>query len=401
MDYIALSIPVFFLLIALELIYDVSTKKQLFRLNDSLANISCGIGQQVTGIFFKTGIFFSYQYLHTHYAFFQIPNNLFTWILLFIGVDFCYYWFHRLSHEINFILAAHVVHHQSEDYNLTVALRQSWFQGLFSWVFYIPLAIIGFSPVAMLMLMSFNTLYQFWIHTQTIKNIGWFEYIFNTLSHHRVHHGSNNKYIDKNHAGTLIIWDKLFGTFQKEEEEVVYGITTPLQSFNPIWANFQYWQMLIKAARSAKHFTNKIWVFFKPPGWQPKNEHLLGLDSVSLPKYNPIIPNVLAVYAFSQYICVVSLAAVFLFTYMRLSGFELILLSAFILFSIYTLGILFDTNTNKYLFELFRLCLNFIVLYAMQAHISTLIFMVLASVNVMSIAYFFIVRYKSIYYKTA
>ncbi|MBK7390231.1 MAG: sterol desaturase family protein [Bacteroidetes bacterium] len=163
-DYIALSIPIFFLLIGIELLYGVIKKVKLYRLNDSITNISLGIGQQVTGVFMKTALFFGYLYLYENYRIMTLESTVLVWILLFIGVDFFYYWFHRLSHEVNAMWAAHIVHHQSEDYNLSVALRQSWLQSAFSWVFYLPLAILGFEPVMFLTISAFNTLYQFWIH---------------------------------------------------------------------------------------------------------------------------------------------------------------------------------------------------------------------------------------------
>jgi alkylglycerol monooxygenase len=202
-DYIALSIPIFFILIGIELVYSYVKKVQYYRLNDSISNLSQGIGQQLIGIFMKTILFFGYTYLYEHARIFDIPTNIFIWVILFLGVDFLYYWFHRMSHQVNALWAAHVVHHQSEEYNYTVALRQSWFQSWFSWIFYLPLAIIGFDPMLFLTLVAFNTLYQFWIHTKMIGQLGWLEYIINTPSHHRVHHGSNPKYIDKNHGGNF------------------------------------------------------------------------------------------------------------------------------------------------------------------------------------------------------
>ena len=229
-DYIALSIPIFFILIAVELGYAFYKKLNYYRLNDSLANLSQGIGSQLVGIFLKTITFFGYLFIYESWRFYSFPNTIWTWLILFMGVDFFYYWFHRLSHQINALWAAHIVHHQSEEYNLTVALRQSWFQSGFSWVFYLPLAFVGFEPVMFLTVSAFNTLYQFWIHTRAIGDMGFLEWFLNTPSHHRVHHGSNSKYIDKNHAGTLIIWDRLFGTFKVlPREEIVYGVDTHMQ----------------------------------------------------------------------------------------------------------------------------------------------------------------------------
>ena len=266
-SYITLSIPIFFLLIGIELLFGYLKNKKLYRFNDALTNINLGVGQQIVGVMVKGFFFLGYLYLYENRVF-TFENNLLSWVLLFLGVDFFYYWFHRASHEINALWAAHIVHHQSEDYNLSVALRQSWFQGWFSWAFYLPLAIVGFDPIMFVTINSFNTLYQFWIHTTTIKTLGPLEWIINTPSHHRVHHGSNPKYIDKNHAGSLIIWDRMFGTFQKEEEAVVYGITSPLNSWNPFWANLHYWKDLWQLSKKSKGL-DKVLVFLKPPGWQP------------------------------------------------------------------------------------------------------------------------------------
>ncbi|MFC2176296.1 sterol desaturase family protein, partial [Bacteroidota bacterium] len=267
LNYIALSIPIFFLLIGIELLVGFLKHKKLYRFNDAITNINLGIGQQTISIMMKGVLFVGYLFIFEN-RIYTFENNWISWLILFLGVDFFYYWFHRASHEINVLWAAHIVHHQSEDYNLSVALRQSWFQEWFSWMFYLPLALIGFDPVMFVAVSTFNTLYQFWIHTTTIKTLGPLEWIINTPSHHRVHHGSNPKYIDKNHAGSLIIWDKLFGTFAKEEEEPVYGITSPLKSWNPIWANLHYWKELWELAKQSKGL-DKIKVFLKSPGWRP------------------------------------------------------------------------------------------------------------------------------------
>lgn len=274
-SYIALSIPIFFLLIGIELVVGYLKKEKLYRFNDALTNINLGTGQQIVGVMVKGFFFLAYLYLY-ELRIYTFENVWWVWVLLFLGVDFFYYWFHRASHEINALWAAHIVHHQSEDYNLSVALRQSWFQGWFSWAFYLPLAVLGFDPIMFAAMNSFNTLYQFWIHTTTIKTLGPLEWIFNTPSHHRVHHGSNPKYIDRNHAGSLIIWDRMFGTFQKEEEQVIYGITKPLNSWNPVWANLHYWQELYSLAKQARGF-DKVLVFLKPPGWQP--DYLGGFEA--------------------------------------------------------------------------------------------------------------------------
>jgi sterol desaturase/sphingolipid hydroxylase (fatty acid hydroxylase superfamily) len=269
MDAIALAIPFFFLLMGVEMAWSAWSRRKVYRFNDFIANMGCGIGSQVVGAFTKAVIFAAYLLVYQHARLFTLESNALTWVVAFLLVDLLYYWFHRLSHEVNFLWAAHIVHHQSEEYNLSVALRQSWWQGLFSWWFYVPIALLGIHPLVIVTVGAVNTLYQFWIHTKAIGRLGPFEYLFNTPSHHRVHHGSDPKYLDRNHAGTLIIWDKLFGTFQAEEEEPVYGITTPLRTWDPVKANFHYWAELLDLARRSTRWKDKVRVFLKPPGWQP------------------------------------------------------------------------------------------------------------------------------------
>lgn len=358
-DYIALSIPLFFILIGIEVAYSIFKKLDYYRFNDSIANLSQGIGSQLVGIFLKTATFFGYLYLFDNWRIYTFPNTFWTWLLLFLGVDFFYYWFHRMSHEVNALWAAHIVHHQSEEYNLTVALRQSWFQGGFSWVFYLPLAIVGFDPIMFLTVSSFNTLYQFWIHTRTIGKMGPLEWIFNTPSHHRVHHGSNKKYIDKNHAGSLIIWDRMFGTFQAEEEEVVYGITKPLASWNPVWANFHYWYDLFQIAGQTSSVSTKFKVFIKPPGWQPEHE----VDHKSFPnpdnstheKFSPQYNRKLNWYLLTQFLFALSLATLILFTYSQLNTMELVAFTTLVILSLTTCGALLEQRKWLVKFEYFRL----------------------------------------------
>lgn len=390
-SYITLAIPVFFILIGVELLVGILQKRKLYRLNDSVTNLNLGIGQQVVGVLMK-GIFTAgYFWLYENYRFIEdIGNAAWVWVVLFMGVDFFYYWFHRLSHEINALWAAHIVHHQSEDYNLSVALRQSWFQGWFSWAFYLPLAIIGFDPIMFLTLSSFNTLYQFWIHTTTIGKMGPFEWIFNTPSHHRVHHGSNPKYIDKNHAGTLIIWDRMFGTFQEEEEEPVYGITTPLNSWNPIWANFHYWVDLYKSAKKTKKFSDKIKMFLKPPGWYP--EDLGGfqapkeVDKSAYVKYNADNTKRVDSYAFFQFVFTLLSATLILLVYKQMSSLQLVSSAAFIFICLLNLGALFERKSWVYLSEFFRLMLGIFVA-SLFSHLDYF-YILLAVVGVYSVVSF-------------
>lgn len=316
MSLIVYSIPLFFILIGIELLITKMKNLSYYRLNDAVTNLSCGIGSQISGIFLKTLTFIGYTYLYQH-SIWKIENTVLTGVLLFIGVDFFYYWFHRLAHEISFLWGSHVVHHQSEEYNLTVALRQAALQGAFSWVFYLPLAVVGFSPGMFLTVASLQTLYQFWIHTKLINRMpAPFEYIFNTPSHHRVHHGVNPKYIDRNHGGTLIIFDRMFGTFQVEDEEVVYGVTKQTNSWNPLWVNFEYWIDLFKQVFKVSHFTDAVKMLVLMPGWKPAE---LGGNEVPKPvtpqtfhKYDTDIPAGLNYYVLFQFVLVLIGTTLFL-----------------------------------------------------------------------------------------
>jgi alkylglycerol monooxygenase len=270
MSYIVYAIPVFFLLIGLELVVARAQEKDYYSLADSLTDLGCGLVQQLAEVALKTFLFAGYLYLYAHHRLFDVPmSSVAAWVSCLLALDFLYYWFHRKSHEVNAFWAAHVVHHSSEEYNLSVALRQGTFQQAFSWVFYLPLAIAGFPPAMFLTVSSIDTLYQFWVHTRAVGKLGPLEAVLITPSNHRVHHGRNPKYIDRNHGGILIVWDRLFGTYAEEEEEPVYGITTPLRSWNPVWANLHYWATLFADARRAARPLDKVRLFLARPGWRP------------------------------------------------------------------------------------------------------------------------------------
>ena len=318
-NYIHVAIPVFFLLIGIELLVAQLLERAVYRLSDSINDLSCGILDQVLEVFVKTFFFAGYLYLYDHYRLFSVPGGaLWAWGVCFLGVDCLYYWFHRWSHEANAGWAAHIVHHQSEEYNLTVALRQGAFQGAFSWVFYLPLALLGFPPLMFLTLSSANTLYQFWIHTRLVGRLGPLEWFLNTPSHHRVHHGRNPQYIDKNHAGSLIVWDRMFGTFATEKDEPVYGITNPIRSWNPVWAQVHYWVELVGKARRTGRWPDRLRLFWKRPGWQPDD---LGgfvpapeVDRATYHKYDPPAPRGLRLYVLAQFVVVDLATIAFLFS---------------------------------------------------------------------------------------
>jgi len=296
-------------------------------------------------VFAKTALFAGYVLVYERFALFAIdPASVGAWLGAFLGVDFLYYWFHRASHEVNFLWAAHIVHHQSEEYNLSVALRQSAIQQFFSAPFYLPLALIGIPPKLFLAADAADTLYQFWIHTRTVGKLGFLESFLNTPSHHRVHHGSDEKYIDRNHAGTLIVWDKLFGTFQTEEEEPAYGVTRPLATWNPLWANVHYFAELGRVARRTRRWRDKVRIFLKPPGWRPADvpfEPVPYTPTQGL-KYDATPPEALRAYAVSQFLLGLGAAIALLFFESRLSGIESVAIALFAIWSLLDVGGLFD-----------------------------------------------------------
>ncbi|TGM00507.1 sterol desaturase family protein [Leptospira barantonii] len=292
LNLVVLFIPCLFVLIVVEVLYSSYRGIPAYRWNDSLDNLATGISNQIFIVLFHTITIAGYLWIYHHWRIFDLPawpgeplwwmptNDLFgisskfmsfiivafTWIVCLFVYEFAYYWNHRFSHEINFLWAGHIVHHQSEEYNLGVAFRQASFRGLFTWVFYLPLAWIGFPPAVMIFNAQFSLIYQFLIHTKFVSKMPhWFESIFNTPSHHRVHHGRNPRYIDKNYGGMFIFFDKWFGTFEPETETPVYGITTQLKSFNPLWANFHYWWEMIQSAKKSSNWKEKVNVFFASP----------------------------------------------------------------------------------------------------------------------------------------
>jgi len=345
---IVLSIPIFFILIGIELVVERLSHRKLYRLPDAIANLSCGITSQLSGLFMRVLAIGVYEVIYSNLAFFTLERNWMYWLVLFLLTDFAYYWAHRMSHEINLFWGGHVVHHQSEEYNLSVALRQSSFQVVWTFAFSLPIAFLGFNTLDFALISALNTLYQFWIHTETINKMGWFEYIFNTPSHHRVHHGRNPKYIDKNHAGSLIIWDKMFGTFQAEEERPTYGITKPINSWNAVWANFSHYAEMAKEMKMIPSWGDKIKYMFKKPGWLP--DYLGGyrpapeVDKRTYHKYDTPHPVQLNYYVLFQYVICLGVTAFFLFKQAQFTLGEKAIATTLISIWVVNCGVLFESK---------------------------------------------------------
>jgi sterol desaturase/sphingolipid hydroxylase (fatty acid hydroxylase superfamily)/uncharacterized membrane protein YhhN len=321
---IVLATPVFFLLIGIEfavgrLRAKRGTGEDTYRLPDTINSIGLGILSQISAAI--TGLLRIGIYTACWSAFALFPNEDFWmhwygWLLALVFYDFCYYWLHRFGHESAVLWAAHVVHHQSQHYNLSTALRQTSSGALLGWIFYLPMALAGVPPLVFGAVALIDLLYQFWVHTEQVGKLGWFDRWFCSPSNHRVHHAVNDRYIDRNYGGVLILWDRLFGTFKEEDEPCVYGTRSPLRSWDPIWANAEVYWALARDAWRTRRWSDKLRLWIKPPGWRPADLALLDpkppFDITQVSRFDPPAPDRVRAFAAAQFIVLLAGAIVFL-----------------------------------------------------------------------------------------
>jgi sterol desaturase/sphingolipid hydroxylase (fatty acid hydroxylase superfamily) len=267
------AVPAFVLLVILEMLWARKRAPEKYEPRDTLTSLALGTGSTVAGALFG-GIMLATALWGYEYRIATIPWTWWAWIACFVLDDFSYYVFHRLAHRVRWFWAAHVNHHSSQHYNLSTALRQTW-TGFFAitFIFRLPLVFVGFHPAMILFVGAINLIYQFWIHTEAIAKLPrWFEYLMNTPSHHRVHHATNPRYLDRNYAGVFIIWDRMFGTFTEEvnDEQIRYGIVKQLGTFSLLWSVFHEWIGIAQDVWSAplRHKFSYMW---RPPGWSHDN----------------------------------------------------------------------------------------------------------------------------------
>jgi len=264
-DLVQLAIPGFILLMVAEAVFDAVMRRDLYEVKDTAASLTMGMGNVLAGLLSKGMVFVIFTWVH-RFAIFPIGYQWWAWMLAFFADDFSYYWFHRTSHECRFFWASHVVHHSSQRYNLSTALRQTWTGGFCSFIFWLWMPLVGFQPIMVFTMQAFSLLYQFWIHTETVRRVGVLELVMNTPSHHRVHHATNPQYIDRNHAGILIIWDRLFGSFEPEREPCIYGLTSNIGSYNPLRIAFHEWIDIWRDVRRSRNLRGKLLAVFGNPG---------------------------------------------------------------------------------------------------------------------------------------
>jgi sterol desaturase/sphingolipid hydroxylase (fatty acid hydroxylase superfamily) len=263
---IAWAVPVFLLSILLEM--RLTRARGVYEKRDTWASLLMGTGAVLVGVPFRLGFLWVLTELYEH-RLFTVEFGIAGYLALLFAEDFCYYWSHRTNHEVRLFWAGHVNHHSSEHYHLATALRQSWTQPYLMWIFWLPLPLLGFSPELILLQQAISLIYQFFIHTQEVRTLGPLEWVLNTPSHHRVHHATNVRYLDKNHGGIFIVWDRLFGTFAAEDEREppVYGITKNLETFHVPTIAFHEWRALWNDVKRAPSLTTKLAYVFAPPGY--------------------------------------------------------------------------------------------------------------------------------------
>ncbi len=373
MNYILWAIPFFFLLIALELLADRWRGISTYRLSDSINSLSAGVLSQASGLLTKAVGLFAFTFASQQFGLFELStSSLWVWIFAFVFYDFCYYWNHRLGHERNVLWAAHSVHHQSEDYNLSTALRQTSTGFIFGWIFYLPMALAGVPLLVFATVGALNLLYQFWVHTRHVPKLGWYEWIFVTPSNHRVHHAQNPLYMDRNYGGVFILWDRLFGSFQEEldEEPVVFGVTTPLASWNPLWANLQFYVQLWQDARRADSWWDKLRIWFMPTGWRPADVAarypMSKPDLSQFVKFEVPLSGAQKLYAVVQFVGYVAGGTALIAYGAELSTMPLLLGWAWVAAGLYALGVWLENRPWALWLEVLRLLLNVPALWLLE-----------------------------------
>ncbi|MDC0030011.1 sterol desaturase family protein, partial [Pseudomonadota bacterium] len=307
MDYVPYAVPFFLLAILIELAYGIIKKNNTYRLNDAISSLFMGSLRSANKLIIMSFGGYIFYVIETHNGLWRMDaSSPLVWIFAFVVYDFFYYWFHRMSHERQLFWASHVAHHQSEDYNLSTALRQTGTGAFVTWVFFIPVFLIGVPSYVFVSVASVNLIYQFWVHSEHIPKLGWYEKFFITPSNHRVHHAQNENYIDKNYGGVFIIWDRMFGTYKEEDHETpIYGIRGKINTFNPIWANLHIYVKMINDIWHAQSWKEKFFVPFARTGWQPASLSIPAdkddFNPTTFKKYNPEVPTKIKFYAFLQF----------------------------------------------------------------------------------------------------
>lgn len=339
MNLVIYAVPFFILAMAVELLYGWRRKHNTYRFADTLNSLQLGTLSRLRGVL-QIGIgSTAYSALTGEAVLIDMDQaNVWVWVTGFIAYDLCYYFSHRYGHEWRLLWASHVAHHQSEEFNLSTALRQTS-TGFLNSVFYIPLYLIGFPVYVIVTVGSLNLIYQFWVHTEHVRRIGPLEWLLVTPSNHRVHHAKNPEYLDRNYGGVFIVWDRLFRTFKDEDPDqpCVYGTTVPLASWNPLWANFHIWYEGFSDMLRTRHFPDRFLLWFKGPGWRPRDLRDQPKGDWRAPKFSPAVSTFARAYTFAQFWVI--LVATFAVLYGGLPQTPTLLAAALLVYSFYVQGV--------------------------------------------------------------
>ena len=363
MNFVVYAIPFFVIAMLIEYFYGRARQRNTYQLADTINSLQMGTLSRLRGVL-QIGIGGAvYGAITNQFTLLSLPDDEpLVWIAAFVGYDICYYFFHRYSHEWRLFWAAHVAHHQSEEYNLSTALRQTS-TGYLGFVFYIPLYVLGFSPYLLISVGSLNLIYQFWVHTEHIRRLGVMEMIFVTPSNHRVHHAKNPEYLDRNYGGVFILWDRIFGTYMDEDDArpCVYGTTKPLASWNPLWANTQVWYEGFTDMVRTKHFSDKFRLWVKAPGWRPRDLRDTQSPSWQAPKFEPQVSAFARIYTFLQFWAI--LLGSFAVLYGNLSRTMTLASAVLMAFSFYVQGTWLEGRTYALTLETIRLALSLALIW--------------------------------------
>lgn len=357
-NYTAFAIPAFFIFLFME--YTLAKKKkkpELFTYESSVSNLSIGIAERLLNLFISASFYSLFSWIYTHYAIFNIPNVWWVWVLLILVTDLVWYWYHRLGHEVNVLWAAHIVHHQSEEFNFTVAARITVFQALGRNVFWCAIPLIGFHPDMVITILIVHGAYSFFTHTQVIGKLGWLEHILITPSLHGIHHASDEKYLDKNYGDVFTFWDKLFGTFQKEEEAPKYGLTHPVKSYSFLWQHFHYYLEIIEACRRTDSFKNRLKIIFGSPAVLDQEIRPVLEKKFLQHKSDSKYRFKFKMYINIQLICTVALLTLITAFYKDMELNDRLFILSFILITLINCGALMEQRKWIYYLECIRLIL--------------------------------------------
>ncbi|HTJ50670.1 MAG TPA: sterol desaturase family protein [Cyclobacteriaceae bacterium] len=358
LNYAAFAIPAFFVFLGLEYVTAFRQKKdELFKFDSSIANISIGIAERLLNLFLTASFYGVFTFIYENFAIWSIPNHWAVWIILILVTDLVWYWYHRFGHEVNLFWAAHIVHHHSEEFNYSVSARITTLQAIVRNIFWCILPLAGFHPAMIMTILVVHGTYSFFTHTQIINKLGWLEYILITPSHHRVHHSSNEKYLNKNYGDLFVFWDKLFGTFEKEDEKPVYGLTHPLKSHSFVWQHFHYFMELAYAVSTVKGFIPKLRIIFGKPELLDQNIRP-ELEKTYLSEKIEANPT----FRYKSYLViqiVITVLILFFVTlfYFQLNVVEILVAASFILLTLVNCGAMLEQRRWIYYLENTRLLL--------------------------------------------